>query len=99
MRIFLIVGIILLLLLQYNLWFSHNGLISAHHLKTHIEAQKADNKKVEQQNSQLSSDIKALKQNSSVIATKARNNFGMIHKGDTYYDIVGTTKHDNNSSL
>jgi cell division protein FtsB len=84
-----IIGIVLLILLQYNLWFSKNGLWSSHHLTQQMSALKQKNEQLTGKNNQLKADIQALKKDPNVIAEKARENFGMIKPGETYYHIVG----------
>jgi len=89
-RLFIIVGVILLIFLQYNLWFSQNGLLSSHHINNHMVALSKKNQELESKNNNLKNDIHALKHDPNAIAKKARENFGMIKKGETYYNIVGT---------
>lgn len=84
--------VLLLIWLQYELWFAHGGLVNAHHLHHAIMQQHAANIQAEKRNQQLINDVHALKDNPDVIAAKARHNFGMVNKGETYYDIVTTTK-------
>ena len=93
-RFFIIIGVIIFLLLQYSLWFSQNGLWSAHHLTQDMAALKNENKKISDENDGLKNNIQALKHDPNVIAEKARENFGMIKPGETYYDIVGGSSND-----
>jgi cell division protein FtsB len=88
-RLFIIIGIALLICLQYNLWFSQNGLLSSHHINHGMAHLSKKNKKLMAKNNSLKEDIHALKHDPSAIAKKARENFGMIKKGETYYNIVG----------
>lgn len=92
-HILIIIGVILFILLQYNLWFSQNGIMSSHYLAHTMQHVKAENQNIEDKNNQLKEDIQQLKHNPSAIAAKARENFGMIKPGETYYNIVGD--HDN----
>ena len=93
-RFFIIIGVILFLLLQYSLWLSQNGLFSAHHLTQAMAQLKSENKKIVDENEALQNEIQALKHDPNVIAEKARENFGMIKPGETYYDIVGGSSDD-----
>jgi cell division protein FtsB len=93
-RFFIILGIILFFLLQYSLWFSQNGLVSSHHLTQLMSALKAKNKALFDQNNGLKNDIFTLEHDPNVISKKARENFGMIKPGETYYDIVGSASDD-----
>lgn len=93
MRWLLIVGIIVLLLLQYSLWFSPNGILSSYRLKHKMHDLKQQNSAITKKNNQLKQDIEQLKHDPAAVAKKARDNFGMIQKNETYYDIVGDKKH------
>lgn len=80
--------ILLLLLLQYELWFSNGGIISTIKLKHRITQQKAENKILEKRNKVLMADIKELKEGNEAVEGRARSELGMIKKGETFYQIV-----------
>ena len=88
MKPLIILLVILLIVLQYKLWFSSGGFVETRHLKQQIAAEQAKNDKLAKQNAILMADVKALKSNKDAIATRARNDLGMIKKGDTFYQVV-----------
>jgi cell division protein FtsB len=91
MRIAMIILIVLLIWLQYELWFAHNGLLSSHKLHHQMILQHEKNQIAEKRNQKLMKDIHDLKNDPDVIAAQARRNFGMVKKGETYYAIVNHT--------
>ena len=80
--------VVLLLLLQYELWFANGGLISAHRIKHSLAKQQKVNAKLKKRNMVLSADIKDLKSGNKSIEERARNDLGMIKKGETFYQVV-----------
>lgn len=80
--------LILLLILQIKLWFNKGGIIDMFNLKKQISAQQVQNLELQQRNAVLVAKIKALKANNAVIETKARNDLGMIQKGETFYQVT-----------
>lgn len=80
--------ILLLIVLQYKLWFSSGGFAASKLLKEKITIQDAKNADLQKQNAILMADIKALKNNDNAIEARARSDLGMIKKGEVFYQIV-----------
>lgn len=92
MKLLLGALLVLLVLLQYEFWFSEGGIQTVWQLQKDIAKQKAVNAQLEKQNDALASNIHALKHDSSAIESRARNELGMIKKGETFYQVVGDDK-------
>ena len=88
MRWLLAVLVILLLLLQYPLWFGEGSLPDTWRLESQIEKQKLENAQLAERNRVLESEVEDLKQGLDVVEEKARNELGMIKKNETYYQII-----------
>ncbi len=82
--------VVLLLLLQYRLWFEHNGLKETQALKSAITQQKQENAQLKSRNDALIAEVKSLKHAKNAIQERARNELGMIKKGEQFYLIVKT---------
>jgi len=80
--------IVLLLLLQYELWFANGGLLSAWHLKHNVAVQQKVGQKLKKRNTVLSADIKDLKSGRKAVEERARNELGMVKKDETFYQLV-----------
>jgi len=78
----------LLLVLQYQIWFAHGGVLNAWSLERSVAQQQKINQRYQKRNEQLVADIKDLKQGHQAIEERARRNLGMIKKGEVFYQVV-----------
>ncbi|WP_037588486.1 septum formation initiator family protein [Stenoxybacter acetivorans] len=79
---------ILLLSLQYNLWFSENGYNLLEMRKKEIAKQEAVNLKLEARNQALAANIADLKDGNDALSEMARMDFGYIQEGEVFYRLV-----------
>lgn len=79
---------VILVLLQYRLWFSHDGLPSVLHLKRSVDIQSQDNARMEERNAVLSAEVQDLKSGLDAIEEKARSELGMIKQGETFFQLI-----------
>lgn len=92
----IIIGLaVLFVVLQYQLWFTKDGLLSAWQWRTEIEQQKLVNAELSGRNAQLQQDIKNLKHHGEFIESRARSDSGMIKKDETFYQVI-KSGHDKN---
>jgi len=84
----LILLTVLLLLLQYRLWFSHDGLPSVLHLYRSVEIQRQDNAILEERNQVLTAEVHDLKSGLDALEERARSELGMIKSGETFFQII-----------
>ena len=94
MRIIAVILGLLFLILQYDLWIGEGGLRTVWHLREDIVVQTNENKKIAQRNESLLAEVNDLKKGNAAIEERARNELGMIKKGETYIQVV-TDKKDN----
>lgn len=80
--------VVILLLLQYRLWFSHDGLPTALYLHHQVEIQRQDNDVLEQRNQLLAADVHDLKSGLDALEERARNDMGMIKHQETFFQII-----------
>lgn len=80
--------LLLLVILQYQLWMSDNGLIRTIKLRHAVNQQKNLNAELQGKNETLERDIVSLKQGVDVAEGIARHDLGMVKKGETFYRIV-----------
>ncbi|MBR9726524.1 cell division protein FtsB [Shewanella intestini] len=79
----------LLAVLQYRLWLGENNLSQYMVLETHIAEQQQSNEKLIARNQILKQEIIDLKSGTEAIEERARNELGMVKKGETFYRVVG----------
>jgi cell division protein FtsB len=92
MRIIAVILGLLFLILQYDLWIGDGGLRTVWHLREEIAVQSIENKKITQRNESLLAEVNDLKKGNAAIEERARNELGMIKKGETYIQVVTDKK-------
>jgi cell division protein FtsB len=80
--------VLLLALLQFQLWFGIGNVPSAMRLKSQVEAQDAENAALAKRNAALAAEVGDLKGGQAAIEERARAELGMVKKGETFYQIV-----------
>lgn len=88
MKTIVAILLILLAILQYKLWIENDGANHASELRKQIAQQADVNQQLQERNQQLESEIKDLKQDSAAIEERARNDLGMVKKGEQYYQVI-----------
>lgn len=88
----MILLIVLLFLLQYRLWFSHDGLPSVLYLNRTVEIQRSENSILEERNKMLAAEVTDLKEGRDALEERARSELGMIRKGETFIQIIEEAK-------
>lgn len=89
MKILIASLVVVLAFLQYELWFSDNGVRQYFALKQAIQIQEKENLSLIQRNQQIAKDIANLKQDRQATEEHARNDLGMVKPDETFYQIVG----------
>ncbi len=85
--IYLLTGL-LLVLLQYTLWFGTGGAVSLWRLKREIAIQKVQNAKISERNQALDAKVLDLRQGLASVQDLARSQLGMVRKNETFFQIV-----------
>jgi cell division protein FtsB len=88
MKKLVIVLLLLLVYLQYRLWFGTGGLRDVWELDREVEAQQAENEKLRERNAALDAEVQDLKQGLDAIEEHAREDLGMVKEGETFYQVV-----------
>ena len=80
--------LIVLVLLQYRLWFSDGGMREVSQLRAEIAAQRQENETLRERNRTLAAEVQDLKKGTVAIEERARTDLGMIGSGETFYQVV-----------
>ncbi len=94
----LFVLVVLLGLLQYQLWLGVNSLPESFHLREQIGFQQASNAKLVARNQILREEIIDLRSGTEALEERARNELGMVKKGETFFRVVGGQRQSLNAS-
>ena len=95
MRIFAVILGISLVLLQYRLWVSDQGMREVSRLQAAVEAQRAANREQRERNRQLIAEVTDLKVGLTALEERARSELGMVGNSETFYQVVhaGDARH------
>jgi cell division protein FtsB len=83
-----IILLILLIFLQYRLWFEADGIFDMLHLRKQLTHEQLQNEKLKKRNQTLLLQVQHLQQNQDAIESRARQELGMIKKDETFYQVV-----------
>jgi cell division protein FtsB len=84
----IILLVLLLLILQYKLWVASGSLRDTIHLKKQIAEEQTLNSQLQERNTKISTNIKALKEGNTSVESIARKDLGMVKQGETFYQTA-----------
>ncbi|MGI9327710.1 MAG: FtsB family cell division protein [Pseudomonadales bacterium] len=79
--------VVLILALQYKLWFSDVGVFAERQLQRELSAQEQRYDALAGQNAELMAEAMALKQDPNALEARARRDLGMIKQGEVFYFV------------
>jgi len=79
---------IVVLLLQYRLWMSHEGVQELARLEKAVEDQRTENDGLVSRNARLAAEVRDLKKGVTALEERARSDLGMIASHETFYQVV-----------
>lgn len=92
MRLVNLILIMVFALLQYRLWFGHNGLQFYNDNRQEVTELKEGNDELTKRNELLAADVDDLKVGLEGIEERARNELGMIRENETFFRLVPRKK-------
>ena len=88
MKKLLLLLIVLLVYLQYQLWFGDGSLQEFWELHQEVEMQARENLELRERNAALQAEVADLRQGLDAIEEHAREDLGMVKEGETFYQVV-----------
>ena len=88
MRILIAILLLLLLALQFKLWFGEGGVSDISALRDRVEAQEAENAVLQARNDALRAEVEDLQNRLEAVEERARNELGLIREGEDFYQVV-----------
>ena len=79
---------VVLILLQYRIWVSDNGVRQVERLRQTVAAQQAEDAQLAERNRQLAAEVRDLKTGMDALEERARSDLGMIARNETFYQVV-----------
>jgi cell division protein FtsB len=77
-----------LLLLQYRIWLSGDGVREAWRLRSAVAAQQSRNAQLAERNRELGAEVHDLKQGYAALEERARSDLGMVAGNETFFQVV-----------
>lgn len=79
---------LLLLLVQYRIWFDDTGYLSSYALKKNIRSLEQDNQVHQAENDALKAEVQALRQGTELLEEKAREELGLVKADESFVLFV-----------
>jgi cell division protein FtsB len=80
--------VVVVVLLQYRIWLSGNGVRELDRLDVAVATQRAANDQLTERNHQLAAEVRDLKSGMAALEERARSDLGMIADNETFYQVV-----------
>ena len=77
-----------LLLLQYRIWLSNDGVPEVLRLRSAVVTRQDENARLSERNRQLAAEVRDLKQGYTALEERARSDLGMIAGNESFYQVV-----------
>ena len=87
-RAMLVLGLFLLGLVQYRIWFDDSGLHASRKLQHDIDHLELDIQALEESNAQYWREVKDLRHGKAMLEEKAREDLGLVQQGETFILFV-----------
>ena len=87
-KVFLLCTLALILSLQYRLWIGEGSFAHVESLEDRVDTMRVENLNIAHTNMLLKEDIKDLRVGLDSIEEKARSDFGLIKKNETFFLLV-----------
>jgi len=88
MRLLIAILVLLLLALQYKLWFGDGGFTEIRGLELRVAAQEQENQALVQRNAELQAEVEDLRERLEAVEERARSELGLIREGEEFFQVV-----------
>lgn len=88
MKVLVAVLIMILLALQYRLWFGDGSIQEVSRLRTQAQESRQEVLRLLDRNKALAAEVADLKSGLEAIEERARSDLGLIGEGETFYQFV-----------
>jgi cell division protein FtsB len=80
--------LVLIILLQYDLWVGKGSIQEVKQLEQTIRLQKQENQRLKERNEALRAEVVDLKTGLEAIEERVRTELGMIRKDETFFHVI-----------
>ncbi len=86
--------VVLLIALQYRLWFGEGSARDVLRLRDEVALHQSEIQALRERNRALEAEVLDLKRGLNAVEERARSELGMIREGETFYQLVGEPQRD-----
>jgi cell division protein FtsB len=87
-RALLAILLLVLVALQFKMWFGEGGYRDVQRLAERVEQQALENEALAQRNRELQAEVEDLRQGLEAIEERARSELGLIKEDEEFYQVV-----------
>lgn len=87
-KIIIAILVLLIILLQYRLWFGDGSLQQVKEYQQRLDVIEADAKKKKERNDALYAEVLDLRKGEEAIEERAREELGMIKENETFFQVI-----------
>jgi cell division protein FtsB len=88
MRWLIALLLVLLLALQFKLWFGEGGFAEVRRLEGRVAAQVEENDQLRRRNGELQAEVEDLRERLDAVEERARSELGLIKEDEEFYQVV-----------
>lgn len=88
MKVLLGVLLVIIVILQFNLWVGEGSYSQQLNLESQVEVQQEENVTLGERNDELENEVLDLKTGLDAVEERARSEFGMVKDGEVLYQII-----------
>lgn len=88
MKILLSVIILLVILLQYRLWYGDGGIAEIRAYQQRLDDLKEHVEEKRERNEALYAEVEDLRKGQEALEERARDELGMIREGETFFQVL-----------
>ena len=92
MRILGIALAVLLVVIQYPLWFGKGGWLRVWELDRQLATQRETNRALTSRNAEAAAEVASLREGNEAIAERARQQLNMVREGEILFQFVGRSE-------
>lgn len=92
MRLITTFFFVLVVAIQYPLWFGRGGWLRTHEMRLQLQAEQQMNLDLRARNDKLAAEVKDLREGAGAVEERARYELGMIKGGEIFVQIVDPAK-------
>ena len=94
MRSLLAILLLVLIALQFKMWFGEGGYRDVKRLAIRVEEQARENELLAQRNRELQAEVEDLRQGLQAVEERARSELGMVKENEEFYQVVPGERKD-----